>query len=415
MLDRPTSGSYWLNGQEVSRLSADRRAKVRNRNIGFVFQSFNLLPRSSAVEQVRMPLVYAAKPWSNREERRRAVELLERVGLGQRFDHEPSQLSGGQQQRVAISRALVNHPPILLADEPTGNLDSRTSEEILQMFQRSEQGGGDQRHPGDARSERRPPCQPHHLYPRRPDRQRCSRPADGRQLRPAMVMRPANGQVDGNGLSSGNGNGYGNGMGGDGWPCGGRPIRGIRRLETSARRRCGRFARASRGRDGTFSRNRRRQSEPVAKQSGSARARAAVRLLPRTFGIAFKAIRRNAFRSILTTLGIIIGIAAVIAMMEIGQGTTKMQQQTIASMGANILLVMPGTATSGGVSYGSGSTVTLTPQDGEAIAQECPAVSNVAPVVRREDAGRLRRTRIGCRCISTAAPRRFSIFAIGTI
>ncbi len=136
LLDRPTSGSYWLNGQEVSRLSADRRAMVRNRNIGFVFQSFNLLPRSSAVDQVRMPLVYAAKPWSNREERRRAVALLERVGLGQRLDHEPSQLSGGQQQRVAISRALVNHPPILLADEPTGNLDSRTSEEILQMFQR---------------------------------------------------------------------------------------------------------------------------------------------------------------------------------------------------------------------------------------------------------------------------------------
>ena len=181
LLDRPTSGRYWLNGQEVSRLSADRRAKVRNRNIGFVFQSFNLLPRSSAIEQVRMPLVYAAKPWSNRDERRRAVELLERVGLGQRFDHEPSQLSGGQQQRVAISRALVNHPPILLADEPTGNLDSRTSEEILQMFQRLNQGRRDQRHPGDARSERRPPCQPHHLHSRRPDRQRCSGPTDGRR------------------------------------------------------------------------------------------------------------------------------------------------------------------------------------------------------------------------------------------
>ena len=104
LLDRPTSGSYWLNGQEVSRLSADRRATVRNRNIGFVFQSFNLLPRSSAVDQVRMPLVYAATPWSNRDERQPGrSNSLERVGLGQRFDHEPSQLSGGQQQRVAIS------------------------------------------------------------------------------------------------------------------------------------------------------------------------------------------------------------------------------------------------------------------------------------------------------------------------
>ena len=203
LLDRPTSGSYWLNGQEVSRLSADRRATVRNRNIGFVFQSFNLLARSSAIEQVRMPLVYAAKPWSNREERRRAVELLERVGLGQRFDHEPSQLSGGQQQRVAISRALVNHPPILLADEPTGNLDSRTSEEILQMFQRLNQGGRDQRHPGDARFERRPTCQPHHLHPRRTDRRRRAGPTDRRRKPHAR-----NGRRRGNGHSSGNGHSH---------------------------------------------------------------------------------------------------------------------------------------------------------------------------------------------------------------
>jgi ABC-type antimicrobial peptide transport system permease subunit len=124
-------------------------------------------------------------------------------------------------------------------------------------------------------------------------------------------------------------------------------------------------------------------AEPVAQSQGSvAPPRTAVRLLPRTFGIAGTAIRRNAFRSILTTLGIIFGIAAVIAMMEIGQGSTKMIQQTIASMGANELLVMPGTATSGGVSFGSGSTVTLTPQDGEAISAECPAVSSVAPLVR---------------------------------
>jgi ABC-type lipoprotein export system ATPase subunit len=135
-LDRPTSGRYWLDGQEVSRVSADQRALIRNRKIGFVFQNFNLLARTSALDNVIMPLNYTAANLSAREGRRRGLALLEKVGLGQRVDHEPSQLSGGQQQRVAIARALVNHPPIVFADEPTGNLDSRTSREILLMFQR---------------------------------------------------------------------------------------------------------------------------------------------------------------------------------------------------------------------------------------------------------------------------------------
>jgi ABC-type lipoprotein export system ATPase subunit len=135
-LDRPTSGEYWLGGQEVSRLSNDDRAVVRNKKIGFVFQSFNLLPRTSALEQVMMPLTYTAHAMSERDCRARARQLLELVGLGERLDHEPSQLSGGQQQRVAIARSLVSGPPLLLADEPTGNLDSKTSVEILEMFQR---------------------------------------------------------------------------------------------------------------------------------------------------------------------------------------------------------------------------------------------------------------------------------------
>ncbi len=134
-LDHPTRGRYWLDGQEVSGLSADERAYVRNSKIGFVFQNFNLLPRTSALENVIMPLSYAPRGISDREARARGAELLNLVGLGDRMDHEPSQLSGGQQQRVAIARALVNHPPLLFADEPTGNLDSRTSEEILRMFQ----------------------------------------------------------------------------------------------------------------------------------------------------------------------------------------------------------------------------------------------------------------------------------------
>ena len=135
-LDRPTSGKYWLDGEEVSRLSSDERAIVRNRKIGFVFQNFNLLARTSAVDNVMMPLAYTASDLSVREGRKRARALLDKVGLGDRFDHHPSQLSGGQQQRVAIARALINNPPLLFADEPTGNLDSKTSKEILRMFQR---------------------------------------------------------------------------------------------------------------------------------------------------------------------------------------------------------------------------------------------------------------------------------------
>jgi ABC-type lipoprotein export system ATPase subunit len=133
-LDRPTSGDYLLEGEELGRASGDRRAMIRNHKIGFVFQSFNLLPRTSALENVIMPLAYTAGGLSGSERRRRGLAALEQVGLSERAYHHPSQLSGGQQQRVAIARALVNHPPLIFADEPTGNLDSRTSVEVMQMF-----------------------------------------------------------------------------------------------------------------------------------------------------------------------------------------------------------------------------------------------------------------------------------------
>ena len=132
-LDSPTSGIYLLNGQDVSDMSDDELANVRNVEIGFVFQSFNLLPRTSALENVALPLVYAGVAKKERLERAQAV--LEKVGLGDRGDHKPNELSGGQRQRVAIARALINNPSIVLADEPTGNLDSKSSSEIMHLFQ----------------------------------------------------------------------------------------------------------------------------------------------------------------------------------------------------------------------------------------------------------------------------------------
>jgi len=139
-LDKPTSGQYVLDGEDVSKMSKDQLAEVRNRKIGFVFQGFNLLSRTTALDNVELPLLYGGSKLKTAERHRRAIEMLTAVGLGQRTDHHPNQLSGGQQQRVAIARALVCEAPIIMADEPTGNLDTKTSHEVMAILQ----GLGDQ-------------------------------------------------------------------------------------------------------------------------------------------------------------------------------------------------------------------------------------------------------------------------------
>jgi macrolide transport system ATP-binding/permease protein len=305
-LDRPTSGEYWLDGEEVSRLSADARALIRNHKLGFVFQNFNLLPRTSALDNVAMPLTYTAEHLSDREVRQRVEDLLQRFGLGDRLDHEPSQLSGGQQQRVAMARALVNYPPLLFADEPTGNLDSRTSEEVLQILRQLNEDEG---------------------------------------ITIIMVTHDANVA---------------------------RHARRIIRIQD------GRIVDDSAPSPSPGPEIPPPQTAPDSKPSfGWSAFR-----LQRLGQLVLHGLRRNVMRAALTTLGIIIGVAAVIAMMEIGRGSSSSIQRAIANMGANSILVMPGTATSSGVSHGGGSVMTLTPGDSEAVAAGCPAVRAAAPVVR---------------------------------
>jgi ABC-type antimicrobial peptide transport system permease subunit/ABC-type lipoprotein export system ATPase subunit len=399
----------------MSELTPNQRALVRTAKLGFVFQSFNLLPRTTAVSNVLMPLDYSPKRPSLHDSRLRAIELLQRVGLGKRLDHESSQMSGGQQQRVAIARSLINEPALLLADEPTGNLDSKTSVEILEMFQKlnaagitvilvthdpkvasyahrtiwiadgliesdgpsapwtgghgheaspigsnghaNSNGNGQTAANGHTASDGPQPAEEPALaaWPAGPHISSTSGAATASALRSAKLVAAGSGPAAAEGpieLQSTQSNG-------NGVP-----------LPT-----------ASTGLAEPFPQT---QPEILAIEEDEPEIPAhphfgasLAALLPTTLG----ALRRNKMRAALTTLGIIIGIAAVIATVEIGQGVKSANQKTIASMGANNLQIRSGAAASGGISFGTGSVMTLTPPDADVIEARCPAVESIAPMV----------------------------------
>jgi len=357
-LDRPTSGKYWFDGQEISSLSPNERALVRTAKLGFVFQSFNLLPRTTAVHNVLMPLDYSTKALPIRAAVERAHEILERVGLGDRLEHVPSQMSGGQQQRVAIARALINQPDLLLADEPTGNLDSQTSVEILEMFQQLNAAGltvmlvtHDPKVAAYA--------------------DRVIRVVDG------LIVEDDHGgrsiDVTRNGAKSKRERI-------DSAVTTPTPHEAIASIGDSSPENGGGTMVAVRERTTAVA------AQPAAMTTTTAPA-SSVRLgiaamFPAPLRTATTALRRNKMRSTLTALGVIIGVGAVIAMVEISQGSRTSLMQTMATMGANTIMVRSGAAASGGISFGSGTLLTLTPGDSEEIEREASAVAATAPVVQ---------------------------------
>ena len=321
-LDRPSSGRYFFDGVDVAGLEEPERARLRSERLGFVFQSFNLLSRTSALENVALPLFYATSGPANAASRvERARASLKLLGLSDRERNTPGQLSGGQQQRVAIARALINEPGLLLADEPTGNLDTRTSHEIMETLTRLNREQGVTiivvTHESDIAA-----------YTDR-----------------TLTMR--DGQIVSDVRNP-------------------NPVRVAATLEAAA------------------------PGEPLS-LAQPARSMPAVARRAGTFwgfglmimAAAVQAIWRNMMRSALTMLGVFIGVAALIPMVAVGQGANDAVRKQIERLGTNLVVVLPGARTAGGMRGGSGSASTLTTSDAQAIRRESPAVSAVSYLIRQ--------------------------------
>ena len=309
-LDRPSGGRYFFEGLDVARFSEPERARLRSERLGFVFQSFNLLARTSALENVALPLFYAAAgPASAGSRTTRARAALSLLGLGERERNTPGQLSGGQQQRVAIARALINEPGLLLADEPTGNLDTRNSHEIMETLTALNRKQGVTiivvTHEADIAA-----------YADR-----------------TLTMRD------------------------------GEIVSDVRKPKTDGPRAA--------------------PAAAPARTAAAQRSRAAWSFARMVVAAAVQAIRRNMMRSALTTLGVFIGVAALIAMVAVGQGANDAVRKQIESLGTNLVVVLPGARTAGGMRGGFGSASTLTTTDAQAIRREATAATEVSYLIRQ--------------------------------
>lgn len=304
LLDAPTSGSYKLLGKEVSSLNEDDTAAIRGQTLGFIFQMFNLLARTSSLEQVSLPLLYSDPNAPHGDPK----ELLEMVGLGQRLNHKPNELSGGQQQRVAIARALANKPKIIMADEPTGNLDSKSSEDIIEFLGKMNESGITVI-----------------LVTHEPD--------IAAHARRIITMKDGKILTDKHNSKS-------------------------QTSEPSSKK----------------------TSEILKSTQTKGHSTFSFRQAKEYFRQAFRALLANKVRSGLSVLGILIGVAAVIAMLAVGTGAQKSMEQQLASLGTNLLILMPGSIAVGGVQQGVGGTSRILLSDVDAIAK-VPMVKRTAPEI----------------------------------
>ena len=318
-LDRPTGGRFVFEGRDVANLSEPQLADIRSQRIGFVFQSFNLLARTSALENVVLPLLYGESAALSAKVRNdRGREVLAGVGLADRERSTPSQLSGGQQQRVALARALINHPAVLLADEPTGNLDTRTSHEIMDIIRRLNREQGVTvilvTHEADiaAYADRMIVMRDGQIL----SDQRQTAVAGAKGAAAPAAVRPGPGPV-------------------------------------------------------------------AATAEGSAGAGLRLAFLSMVFSASMQALARNKLRSALTMLGVFIGVAALIAMVAVGDGASAAVKKQLESLGTNMVVVQPGAQTAGGVRGGAGSAATLTVADADAVLREDPAVQRVSYLTRQ--------------------------------